>query len=241
MQNRSKAIWQALGWALSAGALVYMVYRLAIYEDYDALATSFRTAHWTQYLYLGMALILLPMQLLVESYKWQRLLQGLTSISVRQSYRQVLLGYVGAFVTPYRCGEYPTRLVAMGYSWEQWRAGLGSWREWLLNWRKWIVIVFWHLIRYGIWMVQLWLVLSFMGIQLPPLQALLIILEYYILITISPSIPSAEVACKGGWAVIVFSQYTDNVPAIAIAVTLIWLINTILPTLAGVIVSAKKK
>ena len=233
IQNRFKHIWNGFGWGLSAIALGYMIYRLAIYDDYVSVGQSFRSATLEQYIALLCAVILLPIQLIVEARKWQLMLLGLTTVTLKQSWIQVLRGYVGAFITPYRLGEYPTRLWHIGYDLEQWKTHIGGWREWLLNGRKWTRVGLWHLIRYLVWMIQLWLVFNYMGMNWSCAQAATAIVEYYVIITIAPSLPAAEVACKGGWAVIIFSQYTTNIPTIAVTITLIWMINTIIPTLLG--------
>ena len=60
------------------------------------------------------------------------------------------------------------------------------------------------------------------------------------MITVMPSVPVADVAVKGGWAVLIFSHFTENIPAIAVTVTLIWVINTVLPILLGIAFRAKR-
>lgn len=231
---KSTTIPYFLGWLLTATALGYLIYRLVTYPDYDAFWQSFVAADAFQYLCLCLTVVLLPVQLLIESRKWQTMLIGLVPVSLSDAWWQVIYGNVAAFVTPYRLGEYPARLLQMGYSWEQWRGFVGSWRDWLRDWRKWLRVLLLHLARYAVWMTQLWALLTFCGISLTPLQALTAIVPYYILITVMPSVPAADIALKGGWAVVVFSQFTDNIPAIALTVSLVWMVNTVLPVLLGV-------
>ena len=226
-------------WLLSLAALSYLIYRLIIFDGYDSLWSVLSTAAATQWMAIVVALLLLPAQLIVESRKWQLMLRGLADISLLESWQQVLYGYVAAFITPYRLGEYPARLLRMGYSLNDWNGFIGGWRDWLIDWRKWIKVLGLHILRYIVWMLQLWAILAFSGITLTPLQALVAIPAYYIIITFAPSLPAAEVALKGGWAAIVFGAYTDNAPAILIAVTLVWIINTVLPTLIGLIYTKK--
>ena len=108
------------------------------------------------------------------------------------------------------------------------------------DWRKWLRVLLLHLARYAVWMIQLWAVLTFCGIILSPKEAFLAIIPYYFFITFMPSVPAAEVAFKGGWAVLIFSHFTSNIPAIAVAVTIVWLINTIIPVLIGIVFRGKK-
>ena len=228
MRMRNKIV-VIVGWVCTCAALVYFIEKLRNYDNYDAFWQSFLSANGTQCLSLLFAVILLPCQLLIESRKWQMMLVGLVPVSLRDAFWQVIYGHVAAFVTPYRIGEYPGRLLRMGYSFEQWQSFIGTWRDWIKDWRKWLQVLLLHLSRYAVWMLQLWLILSFCGIELSPLEAFVAIVSYYFCITIMPSLPAADVALKGGRAVLIFSRFTDNIPAIAVAVTLVWCINTVFP------------
>ncbi len=218
-----------LGWICTAAALVYLIYRLWQYDNYTAFWQSFTAAGWQQYVALAAAVVLLPCQLLIESRKWQTMLLGLVPVSLDDAFWQVIYGHVAAFVTPYRLGEYPGRLIRMGYTFDQWRTFIGTWRDWLKDWRKWLQVLLLHLARYAVWMLQLWLILYFCGIELAPTEAFVAIVSYYFCITVMPSVPAADVAFKGGWAVLIFSHFTEDIPAIAIAVTLVWIVNSVLP------------
>ena len=227
----NKHFWlQVVSTALTVAAFGYLVYRLVTYDDYAAFAHSFSTADNVAWLCLVVAVGLLPVHLMVEAKRWQVLLQGVAAVSLRASLRQVLAGYLGAFVTPYRLGEYPARLLEAGLDTTtslEWK----NWRLWLKDWAKWGRFLLWTFIRYTIWGLQLWAVLRFCGIGLTPLQAVCSIAVYYVLISIMPSLPAAEVPLKGGWAVLVFQHVTSNTPAIASAVAIIWVVNTIFPVL----------
>lgn len=227
----SAKIVTILGWICTAAALIYLVYRLEKYDNYEAFWQSFSSASTGQYVALIAAVVLLPFQLIIESRKWQMMLRGLVSVSLSESFWQVIYGHVAAFVTPYRLGEYPGRLIRMGYTFEQWRSFVGTWKDWLKDWRKWLQVLLLHLARYIVWMTQLWAILYFCGITLLPQEALVAIVSYYFCITVMPSVPVGDIAFKGGWAVLIFSHFTDNIPAIAVAVTLVWFINSVLPLL----------
>jgi len=227
-------------WLMAVLALAYLIYRLYIYDEYGTFWHSFVAAGALQYICLAIAVLLLPVQLLIESRKWQTMLLGLVNITLRDAWWQVIYGNIAAFITPYRLGEYPARLLQMGYSFEQWRAFIGTWRDWLKDWRKWLRVLLLHLARYAVWGFQLWAVLAFCGIFLSPVEAVCAIATYYFVITVMPSVPVADVAVKGGWAVLIFSHFTENIPAIAVTVTLIWVINTVLPILLGIAFRAKR-
>ena len=232
-------IW--IGWLLSGAALVYLIYRLSVYDHYDTLCQSFSSAGTTNYAALCIALILLPVQLLIEARKWQTLLSGLTNVSLWDAWWQVIYGNIAAFITPYRLGEYPGRLIEMGIE------DISSVKsklfdgKWWRDWRKWLHVLLLHLARYVVWMLQLWSALTFCGIILSPKEAIVSIITYYFVITFVPSVPAAEVALKGGWAVLIFSYFTEQIPLIAVAVTIIWIINTVTPVIIGITFRGRKR
>ncbi|MBR5678740.1 MAG: hypothetical protein IKX20_11505, partial [Paludibacteraceae bacterium] len=59
---------------------------------------------------------------------------------------------------------------------------------------------------------------------------------YYLLVTITPNVPIAEVGVRGAWAIVVFG--TMNA---ALAGVLLWIINTLLPCLFALGISAKRQ
>ena len=84
------------------------------------------------------------------------------------------------------------------------------------------------LVRLLCWCVQLVLVLyalgavtgdglRVMGYGLP---------IYYLLVTVTPNVPIAEVGVRGAWAIVVFGSMNA-----AFAGVLLWVINTLLPCL----------
>ena len=230
-----RQVWRGISLVISLLAGAYLIYRLVTYKDYGALEMAFRTASVRQYLFFVAAVLLVPIQLSIETYKWQAMMRGLTELSFIAAWRQVMSGLLAAFITPYRLGEYPARLAEAGLTQEvDWH----NWREWLRDWRKWGSVVLLTVLRYFVWGVQLWAVLGFCGIMLEPMEALSAIATYYFCVTVFPSVPMVEVATKGGWALLIFHPYSTDTAQIVLAVTIIWMINTILPLLFAYI---KKK
>ena len=85
------------------------------------------------------------------------------------------------------------------------------------------------LVRLACWCLQLYLVLFALGalgaitnynLQMSNLPI------YYLLVTITPNVPIAEVGVRGAWAIIVFGSMNA-----ALAGVLLWAINTLLPCL----------
>ncbi|MBR6305096.1 MAG: flippase-like domain-containing protein [Paludibacteraceae bacterium] len=75
------------------------------------------------------------------------------------------------------------------------------------------------LVRLLCWCVQLALVLYALG-------AITNLLVYYLLVTITPNVPIAEVGIRGAWAIVLFGSMNA-----AMAGVLLWIINTLLPCL----------
>ena len=99
--------------------------------------------------------------------------------------------------------------------------------------KRFLITLLYSLLRYAVYCLQLWLVIEFCGIHLTPINALIAIPAYYLLVTVTPSVPIADAAVRGSWSVVIFSVFTDNIPAIAIAAILLWMLNTILPIIVS--------
>ena len=91
----------------------------------------------------------------------------------------------------------------------------------------------WTVLRYICFSVQLALMLYFTGIHLSLTELLTAIPVYYLLVTLTPNMPVADAGIRGSWAVLVFSRYSDQVPMIALAAVLLWLVNTVIPVFVG--------
>ena len=97
------------------------------------------------------------------------------------------------------------------------------------------------LVRYAVFALQLLLTLLFCGVRLDILSYVVSLPVYYLLITVTPNIPAAEVAVRGAWAVAVFERFGSDITAAAVIATLLlWAINTILPLIVGSLVTRNK-
>ena len=83
------------------------------------------------------------------------------------------------------------------------------------------------MVRLLCWCVQLGLLLYALDAltEIPGLTALAgLTAIYYLLVTITPNVPIAEVGVRGAWAIAVFGT-----PQAAMAAVVLWMINTLLP------------
>ena len=111
---------------LSVAAYSFLIYKLVSYGNYAELISIFSNAQADRYVCLISAIILFPLNIFLESVKWRYLSGNIKYISINEAQRQVYYGYLGAFLTPARVGEYPSRalfydkkniltLTALGY------------------------------------------------------------------------------------------------------------------------------
>ena len=97
------------------------------------------------------------------------------------------------------------------------------------------------LLRYSVFIVQLLLCLLFCGVQLNIQSTIATLPLYYLLITVTPNVPAAEIAVRGAWAAVIFERFGSDVTAAAIIATLLlWFINTIFPLVVGTAVKRRQ-
>ncbi|MBR7154903.1 MAG: hypothetical protein IKD12_06355, partial [Paludibacteraceae bacterium] len=93
------------------------------------------------------------------------------------------------------------------------------------------------LLRLVCWCVQLALVLwalgAVTGYGLPVIAKTFV---YYLLVTVTPNVPIAEVGVRGTWAIAVFGSMNA-----AFAGVLLWVINTLLPCISWFFIRKKYK
>ena len=287
---------------LILAAYSYLAYRLVIFDDYASFFAAFSQLNVWSWLTLVAVLALMPLNVVCEAAKWRLLLRDIESMTIWGAQRQVYYGYVGAFITPYHAGDYPTRAMLLKDK-GNWSAAVGlglvgsvallvvelilgipaTWlfasynpsmpmqsfavafivlvllmsflphlvrylsrREWKSNqmqqlvmalgkisYARFMKVIAWSFLRYAIWALQLAITLHFCGVHMQPVEYMIAIPLYYMLIAIFPSMPVLNIAIRGSWSLIIFSPFTDNTAGIALAVLLIWIINTVVPMLIG--------
>lgn len=97
------------------------------------------------------------------------------------------------------------------------------------------------LARYLVFCAQLYFMLRFFCVELNVLTAMLAIAVNYLFVTFAPSWAFSEGAVRASTAVVVLGLFSANVVGIAAAGVSIWLINFVLPMLAGSIFLSKAK
>lgn len=107
--NLRSHIFAVTKWVVLVLAYGFLAYKLATFDNYAAFAEQFRTIELWQLICLAAAVLLLPLNLLLEAHKWRLLVAKLQKISIKTAFRSLLVGHTGGFATPNRLGEYPMR------------------------------------------------------------------------------------------------------------------------------------
>lgn len=110
MGKKSDHIFNCLKWVIAVAAYVFLFYKLLTFKDYEAVFTLFRQSNC---LWLIGAVLLLPLNILIESMKWKLLVSPVHHVSLRESIKMILWGNTGGFSTPNRLGEFPARSMMM--------------------------------------------------------------------------------------------------------------------------------
>ena len=282
-----KAFYHSIEWIVALAACGYLIYRLAVYDDYAGLWATLCDMSMLQVGALLLCVALMPLNMSLEAWRWKTLLP----MNWHEAHRQVYYSKLAGLITPWRLGEYPARAVIMSESAisnhqspitnrDLWSRVLsmgavgsatmtvaiiatgvvamimdnGQWtmdNYWLfvgmvllllilLLWfaprllRRWatvshrlvLVSTAQSFVRLACWCVQLYLVLFALGAIFNFQFSIFNLPIYYLLVTITPNVPIAEVGVRGAWGIWVFGSMNA-----ALAGVLLWVINTLLPCL----------
>lgn len=102
---------KVFNWAIVVAAYSYLIYMFATFEDYPTLIEHFRTCGPLQWGCLTLCIALVPLNFFCEAWKWRYLIRKIEPIDMIEAQRQTYFGFVGAFLTPERLGDYPTRVT----------------------------------------------------------------------------------------------------------------------------------
>jgi hypothetical protein len=109
-------------------------------------------------------------------------------------------------------------------------AGLQLLRPGLLSRVLWL-----SLLRYAAFSVQYVLLIRFFGVDLPWWPCLQAVCVVFLALFIIPTFTLTEAATRGAVAVAVFATLTPHASPVALAAIGLWLINLILPAIAGLV------
>ncbi|OIP84029.1 MAG: hypothetical protein AUK44_03670 [Porphyromonadaceae bacterium CG2_30_38_12] len=94
----------------SYGYLGYVLYN---YPHYAGMFSHLERAISAHLFWLLLVVLLLPINLLIETWKWKSIVSKSTSLGFRQAFSGVLAGFSSGFFTPNRVGELVGRVLFM--------------------------------------------------------------------------------------------------------------------------------
>ena len=97
------------------------------------------------------------------------------------------------------------------------------------------------LFRYGIFVIQFYLLLRALQVETPMISFLCSVGIYFMLTSIIPMISVIEPAIRAAIALFVFQAADQDTAKVITVSTLLWLINIVLPSLIGYVIILKEK
>jgi hypothetical protein len=101
------------------------------------------------------------------------------------------------------------------------------------GWRELLKVLLLSLIRYTVFVIQYLLLLQLFKVDIPPTTAIWLITVMFLALAIVPTIALAEVGVRGKLSIYIFGFFSVNTLGIVFTATTIWLINLVVPALAG--------
>ena len=109
--SHKRAIKIAIKVLITVLAYAYVAYKIATSPDIDEFPNYFSNIGSTQTIILIGILLLMPINWLLETWKWQRLVRGVEGISFGRSIKAVMAGVTVGTLTPNRAGEFAGRIL----------------------------------------------------------------------------------------------------------------------------------
>ena len=107
--NMNKRLLHIIEWVVAIAAYAWLTYKLVTYDHYDIVASSLRAMSAPQWWALAASIALMPVNMLIEAWRWRTLMP----MSLHEAQRQVYYSKLAGLITPWRLGEYPARAVLM--------------------------------------------------------------------------------------------------------------------------------
>ena len=94
-------------------------------------------------------------------------------------------------------------------------------------------ILCWSALRYAVFIVQYWLLFKVIGLDVNVFQTSIGVSTSLFILSILPTISLVEIGLRWQISILVFAPFTANAFGLTMGVTLIWLINLIIPAMIG--------
>ena len=113
--NKSTKIWLNYGLGIALSALLLCNLYNQVKSQLSTISSHTWAGHFS-YTYLYLCLLLLPLNIATESYKWNLLCATAQPLSFLRAFSSVIAGVAFSTITPNRIGEYPGRILYLKVS-----------------------------------------------------------------------------------------------------------------------------
>lgn len=96
-------------------------------------------------------------------------------------------------------------------------------------------VLFWSFFRYAIFLLQYWLMFKAIGVEVEFKQTAMAISTVLLVLSIVPTVSLVELGLRWQISILAFAPFTANVFGLTMGVTLIWLLNMIVPAAIGAV------
>ena len=107
----ARIIKTAIKVVIAVLAYAYIAYKVATSPDIDELPSYFANIDTTRGLLLALILLLMPINWLLETWKWRNLIKREQEISFGRCLKAVMTGVTVGTITPNRVGEFAGRIL----------------------------------------------------------------------------------------------------------------------------------
>ena len=101
------------------------------------------------------------------------------------------------------------------------------------GWKELLKVLLISLLRYSVFVVQYLLLLQVFHVGLDPITSVWLIAIMFLALAIIPTIALAELGVRGKISIFLFGMFSTNTLGIVLTASSIWLINLVVPALAG--------
>jgi hypothetical protein len=101
------------------------------------------------------------------------------------------------------------------------------------GWRELLKVLLISVLRYCVFVIQYLLLLEFFNVGIDVISSFWLITIMFLALAIIPTIALAELGVRGKLSIFLFGMFSTNTLGIVLTASTIWLINLVVPALAG--------
>lgn len=112
-QISRKQQWRLFKFIVATLAIGYLVYEIAYQRDISKLMSAYNSSMLSKPFWLVLVILLMPVNWMLETYKWQQLLRQHMQLRFKDAFRGVLMGVSVGLFTPNGIGGFGGRMLVV--------------------------------------------------------------------------------------------------------------------------------